>query len=251
MLENNKKIYFASDFHLGTPNFKTSLEREKKIILWLQHIKKDAKEIYLLGDIFDFWFEYKYTAPKGFTRFLGTIANIVDSGIPVHFFVGNHDMWMFNYLKQELGVIIHRKQGFFSICGKNFFLGHGDGLGPGDNKYKIIKKIFNHSISQWLFARVHPNFSFMIANYWSKTSRKKEKEPQKFLGEDKEWLISYCKKKLKENNEIDYFIFGHRHLPIYHKISNKSLYINTGDWLNHFTYAEYDGSKIELKTFKK
>ncbi len=156
-------------------------------------------------------------------------------------------MWMFDYLEAELGVTIHRKQGVFKLGNKTFFLGHGDGLGPGDGKYKIIKKIFASKISQWFFARVHPNFSFTIANNWSRASRKKEKEPQVFLGEDKEWLISYCKRKLKENDSIDYFLFGHRHLPISHDITAKCKYINTGDWLNHFTYAVFDGKELELK----
>lgn len=245
------KIYFASDFHLGTPDFTTSLERERKIVSWLNIVKKDATAIYLMGDIFDFWFEYKYTAPKGFTRFLGTVASIVDSGIPVHFFIGNHDMWMFDYLETELGVTIHRKQDVFKFGAKTFFLGHGDGLGPGDGKYKIIKRVFANPLSQWFFARVHPNFSFMIANNWSRASRKKGKEPQIFLGEDKEWLIAYCKRKLAENNAINYFLFGHRHLPISHKIGEDSIYINTGDWLNHFTYAVFDGNNLELKKFEQ
>jgi UDP-2,3-diacylglucosamine hydrolase len=250
MKRKRVKIYFASDFHLGTPNFEESLIRERKIVSWLEEVRKDATQIFLMGDLFDFWFEYKYTAPKGFTRFLGTIANIVDSGIPVHFFIGNHDMWMFDYLELELGVTIHRKQGVFKLGKKTFFLGHGDGLGPGDGKYKIIKKIFASKISQWFFARVHPNFSFTIANNWSRASRKKEKEPQVFLGEEKEWLISYCKRKLKENNTIDYFLFGHRHLPISHEITENCKYINTGDWLNHFTYAVFDGEQLELKKFE-
>lgn len=251
MDSNSVKIYFASDFHLGTPNFEESLVRERKIVSWLEEIRKDATEIYLMGDLFDFWFEYKHTIPKGFTRFLGTIANIVDKGIPVHFFIGNHDMWMFDYLETELGVTIHRKQGIFKLGNKTFFLGHGDGLGPGDGKYKIIKKVFASKVSQWFFARVHPNFSFTIANNWSRASRKKEKEPQVFLGEDKEWLISYCKRKLKVNNSIDYFLFGHRHLPIEHKISDHCTYVNTGDWLNHFTYAVFDGQSLELKKLEE
>ena len=247
-MDNTKtKIYFASDFHLGTPNFEESLVRERKIVKWLNTVRKDATAIYLMGDLFDFWFEYKHTVPKGFTRFLGTIASIVDSGIPVHFFLGNHDMWMFDYFPQELGVTVHKKQGIFNLGNKTFFLGHGDGLGPGDEGYKRIKKIFSNRLSQWLFARIHPNFSFGIANGWSRSSRKKGKEPQVFLGEDKEWLVVYCKRKLEENPKIDYFLFGHRHLPIEHQISDKATYINTGDWLNHFTYAVFDGDKLELK----
>ncbi len=244
------KIYFASDFHLGTPSFEGSLKREKKLVEWLNLVRKDADEIYLMGDIFDFWFEYKYTVPKGFTRFLGTIASITDSGIPVHFFTGNHDHWMFDYLPQEIGVTIHRKQGVFKLGNHTFFLGHGDGLGPGDTKYKWLKKVFTNPFSHWLFARIHPNFSFGIANKWSRASRKKGKEPQVFLGEDKEWLVAYCYRKLEQNSDIDYFIFGHRHLPIQHPIGN-ATYINTGDWLNHYTYAVYDGTSVELKHFDK
>ncbi len=156
-------------------------------------------------------------------------------------------MWMFDYFPQELGVTIHKKQGIFRLGNKTFLLGHGDGLGPGDTGYKRIKKVFSNPFSQWLFARLHPNFSFGIANRWSRSSRKKGKEPQVFLGEDKEWLVAYCKRKLEENPKIDFFLFGHRHLPISHKISEKSTYINTGDWLNHFTYAVFDGEKLELK----
>ena len=171
-----KKIYFASDFHLGTPNFEKSREREDKIIKWLNTIESNASEIYLVGDIFDFWFEYKYTVPKGNIRFLGKIANLIDSGIKVHIFTGNHDMWMFNYLEKEFNLIIHRKPIEKEINGKKFFIGHGDGLGPGDRKYKLIKKFFSNPICQWLFARIHPNLGFSIAQSWSKKSREKEKE---------------------------------------------------------------------------
>tara|TARA_B100001093_G_scaffold205275_1_gene197346 strand:- start:1348 stop:2094 length:747 start_codon:yes stop_codon:yes gene_type:complete len=244
-----KKIYFASDFHLGTPNFEKSREREDKIIKWLNTIESNASEIYLVGDIFDFWFEYKYTVPKGNIRFLGKIANLIDSGIKVHIFTGNHDMWMFNYLEKEFNLIIHRKPIEKEINGKKFFIGHGDGLGPGDRKYKLIKKFFSNPICQWLFARIHPNLGFSIAQSWSKKSREKEnKENHKFLGEEKEWLIQFCKEELK-NKEIDFFIFGHRHLPINHEINQTSKYINLGDWIKYNTYAEFDGVNLELKEF--
>ncbi len=244
-----KKIYFASDFHLGTPNFEKSREREDKIIKWLNTIESNASEIYLVGDIFDFWFEYKYTVPKGNIRFLGKIANLIDCGIKVHIFTGNHDMWMFNYLEKEFNLIIHRKPIEKEINGKKFFIGHGDGLGPGDRKYKLIKKFFSNPICQWLFARIHPNLGFSIAQSWSKKSREKEnKENHKFLGEEKEWLIQFCKEELK-NKEIDFFIFGHRHLPINHEINQTSKYINLGDWIKYNTYAEFDGVNLELKEF--
>ena len=248
-MQPGKKIYFSSDYHLGVPNSSESLKREKKIVRWLEMAQKDAQEIFLMGDIFDFWFEYKHAIPKGFVRLQGKIAEITDSGIPVHFFIGNHDMWMFDYFEKELGVIMHRKHGPREIGEKKFFLGHGDGLGPGDNGYKFIKKVFANKFSQWCFARIHPNLGIGMANYWSRRSRSKNKEPQKFLGADKEWLITYCNKKL-EDNHYDYFIFGHRHWPIEHQLQNGSFYINLGDWLHHCTYAVFDGEKVELKKFE-
>ena len=249
MLPNsNHKIYFASDFHLGIPNAEKSLNREKLLVKWLEMAEKDAKEIYLMGDLFDFWFEYKHTIPKGFTRFLGKLAQICDSGIPVNVFIGNHDMWMFGYLETELGVNIIREPIDIELNGKLFHLAHGDGLGPGDRGYKFIKKVFASKICQWLFARIHPNTGIGIANYWSKKSRLQEKQIPEFLGEEKEWLIQYCKEKLKEKN-YDYFIFGHRHLPIEHVFENESKYINLGDWIHHNTYAIFDNNKIELKKF--
>jgi len=248
-VQPGKKIYFSSDYHLGVPNSSDSLKREKKIVRWLEMAQKDAQEIFLMGDIFDFWFEYKHAIPKGFIRIQGKIAEITDSGIPVHFFIGNHDMWMFDYFEKELGVIMHRKHGPREIGEKKFFLGHGDGLGPGDNGYKFIKKVFANKFCQWCFARIHPNLGIGMANYWSRRSRSKNKEPQKFLGADKEWLITYCNKKL-EDNHYDYFIFGHRHWPIEHQLQNGSSYINLGDWLQHCTYAVFDGEKVELKKFE-
>ena len=246
---NSKKIYFASDFHLGSTNHEQSRKREDKIISWLNTIEKDASDIYLVGDIFDFWFEHKYTVPKGNIRFLGKIANLIDSGIKVHIFTGNHDMWMFNYLEEEFNLTIHRKPIEIEINGKKFFIGHGDGLGPGDRKYKLIKKFFSNPICQWLFARIHPNLGFSIAQNWSKKSREKEnKENHKFLGEEKEWLIQFCKEELKKK-EIDFFIFGHRHLPIYYDINQTSKYINLGDWIKYNTYAVFDGINLELKEF--
>ena len=248
-MTKKKKIYFASDFHLGIPNNEESRKRELKITSWLDSIKHDAKEIYLVGDIFDFWFEYKYTIPKGCIRFLGKIGELVDNGVIVHFFTGNHDMWMFNYLKDEFNITIHREPMLKEINGKTFLIGHGDGLGPGDKKYKFVKRFFSNKICQWLFARLHSNFSFSITHYWSKKSREKEMLGElSFLGEDKEWLIIYAKEKLKENN-IDYFIFGHRHLPIEFKLNSSSVYINLGDWIHHNTYAILEDEEVKLEQF--
>src|SRR6056297_530170 len=236
----NKKIYFASDFHLGAPNYEESLEREKKIVDWLNHIESDVEELYLLGDIFDFWFEYKHTIPKGSTRFLGKIAEFSDKGIPVHLFAGNHDMWIFGYLQKETGMIYHKKSLSATLKGKRFFLAHGDGLGPGDTSYKILKKIFRNKLAQWLFARIHPNLGITIARKWSHSSRIANEESPKFQGEEKELQVKYVKELAKKEN-YDYYVLGHRHEPIDMKIDRNIRYINLGDWITNFTYGEFDG----------
>ena len=243
------KIYFASDFHLGIPDKEKSLERERLIVQWLDEIKKDAAEIYLMGDMFDFWFEYKTTVPKGFTRLLGKIAEVCDSGIPVSVFTGNHDMWMFDYLRDELGVNIYRKPIVREFSGKKFFLAHGDGLGPGDQGYKFIKKVFANPLCQWLFARIHPNTGLGIANYWSRRSRMANGIKDEFKGEENEYLVHFVKDVLKKEH-YDYFIFGHRHLPLELKIGD-SWYINLGEWVNYSTYAVFDGNKLELKHYRQ
>jgi UDP-2,3-diacylglucosamine hydrolase len=244
------KIYFASDFHLGVPTFEKSLEREKKIVRWLEMARVDAKEIFLVGDIFDFWFEYKRAVPRGFTRLLGKISEITDSGIPVHVFTGNHDMWIFDYLPQECGVILHREPIERSFGSKSFLIGHGDGLGPGDYGYKFIKKIFASKVCQWLFARLHPNFGIWLANRSSGYSRSTTGDKDSvFLGEENEWLIVYCKTYLQTKHQ-DYFIFGHRHLPLEVDLGNNSKYINLGEWMNHSTYAVWDNETLALKVFE-
>jgi UDP-2,3-diacylglucosamine hydrolase len=244
------KLYFASDFHLGVPNHAKSLEREKRIITWLDSIKEDAKSIYLLGDIFDFWFEYKTVVPKGYVRLLGKFANLVDDGIEVNIIKGNHDMWMYDYFPKEIGVNILEDKTILRQNGKQIFLAHGDGLGPGDLGYKLIKKVFESSICQWLFARLHLNFGIGIAQFWSRKSRiRNQEKPDPFLGEEKEWLVSYCKRKKNEVN-IDYFVFGHRHLPLEIAIDEKTKYINLGDWIHHNSYAVFDEGELTLQYFK-
>ena len=249
-MKENKKIYFASDFHLGVPTYQKSLEREKLIVKWLDEIKQDAEEIYLMGDVFDFWFEYRQTVPKGFVRLLGKIAEITDSGIPVVFFTGNHDMWMFDYLPKEIGIAIYREPIIRTYNGKKFYLGHGDGLGPGDHGYKFIKKVFANKFCQWLFARLHPNFGMGMAHYWSHKSRLSNgPKDEKFQGEENEWLAMYSKEILKKEH-FDYFIFGHRHLPLDIKLSGNSRYVNLGEWVNYNSYAVFDGNNLELKYYK-
>jgi len=249
-LDKIKKIYFASDFHLGVPDFESSLIREKRIVRWLDQVSKDADEIFLLGDIFDFWFEYKTVVPRGYTRLLGKLSELTDGGLPIHVFTGNHDMWIFDYLPEETGIILHREPLTREWNGKKVYIGHGDGLGPGDNGYKVIKKVFASKLSQWLFARFHPNFGIGLANFWSKTSRKSHYEEDKiFLGEDKEWLAIYCK-ELLEKEHFDYFVFGHRHLPLEINLTDQSKYINLGDWITHFTYGVFDGGEFGLEKFE-
>ena len=241
-----KNIYFISDIHLGFPDPKESMEREKLLVQWLDEVAENASEIYFLGDVFDFWFEYKRVVPRGFTRFLGKLAELTDRGIPVHFFTGNHDIWVFDYLPAETGVILHKDKLITEFSGKKFLLAHGDGLGPYDKGFKRMKKVFTNPFWQWCFARLHPNFGVKIAHSMSHKSRcKLHPSELQFKGPDKEWLILYAKRKL-EQNHYDYFIFGHRHIPVKFKIQETSTFINLGDWLQNFTYGIFDGEKFEL-----
>jgi len=249
-VSTEKKIYFLSDFHLGAPNYQKSLEREKKVVAFLESIKHTAATIFIVGDMFDFWFEYKEVVPKGYVRLLGKLAEITDSGIPIHFFVGNHDMWMRDYFKQELNIPVYFEPKTFEWNNKKFFIGHGDGLGPGDHGFKMMKKVFRNGISQSFFSLVHPSWGIGLANYFSRKSRQKTgATDEHFLGDDKEWLIIFCREILAKEH-FDYFIFGHRHLPLDYKLTDTSRYINLGDWIKYFTYAEFDGQNVELKYFQ-
>lgn len=244
-----KKIYFASDFHLGIDARKSSAERERQVVRWLDQISADAREIFLVGDLFDFWFEYKTVVPRGYVRLLGKLAELSDAGVPIHFFIGNHDMWMFNYFEEELGIPVHRRPILREWDGKKFMIGHGDGLGPSDYGYKMLKKVFANPVCQWLFARLHPNFGVGLARYWSVRSRLAKPVKNQFLGAEKEWLVAYAERKL-EQQDIDFFIFGHRHLPIDHVLKDgKSRYINLGEWMYHNSYAEFNGTDVQIKFF--
>jgi UDP-2,3-diacylglucosamine hydrolase len=248
-IAEGKKIFFLSDFHLGSPDRQTSLQREKYIISFLESIQHEAAEIFILGDLFDFWFEYRTVVPKGYVRILGKLATLTDAGIPIQFFVGNHDMWMKNYFEKELSIPVYYEPKIFIRNGKKFLIGHGDGLGPGDGGYKFLKKIFRSKFSQHLFGIMPPALGVGVANYFSRKSRiATQQTEERFLGEDGEWLIEYCKKKMKEE-PYDYMIFGHRHLPIDFKFPNGSRYINLGDWISFFTYASFDGDHLSLQSF--
>lgn len=249
-VKEGKKIYFASDNHLGAPNSEISLVREKVFVKWLDEIKKDASCIFLLGDLFDFWFEYSKVVPKGFTRTLGKIAEISDSGIPIYFFTGNHDMWTENYLIDEIGVKVYREPTEFVINDKVFFIGHGDGLGPGDYSYKLMKKVFTNSFFKWCFKLIHPDIGIRIGQFLSKENKvMSAKKDAKFINNESEWLTQYCRKKL-QSKDYNYFLFGHRHIPLDVELNSNSRYINLGDWINHFTFAEFNGKDVTLKKYK-
>ncbi len=249
-MNKNKKIYFASDQHLGIPNIENSHIREKKFVLWLDQVKNDAEAIFLLGDLFDFWFEYKKVVPKGFVRVLGKLAEIRDSGTPIYYFVGNHDLWMQDYFETELNIPVYYQPKEYAFNNKTFLIGHGDGLGPGDKGYKRMKKVFTNPFSKWLYRWLHPDIGVGLAQYLStKNKLISGEEDIKFLGEDNEWLAQYAKRKLKTKH-YDYFLFGHRHLPMEIEVGKNSKYINTGDWITHFTYAVFDGKDLKLKKFE-
>ncbi len=246
-----KKVFFASDFHLGIDGITSSRERERAIVRWLDLIAPEAERIYLVGDLFDYWFEYGTVVPKGYLRLLGKLAELRDRGLPVYFFTGNHDMWMFDYFEEELGIPVLREPVVHDIGGKRFFIGHGDGLGPGDKGYKLLKKLLAHPLAKWLFARIHPNLGIRLMRFFSGKSRAATGEESRFLGHEQEWLIQFCEQEIK-NQPIDYFIFGHRHLPLHYTLKNgKSHYINLGDWLVYNSYAVFDGNDVQLNYFEK
>ena len=250
-LSDTKKIYFASDQHFGAPTSELSFPREQKFVLWLENIKSDAEVLFLLGDLFDFWFEYKSVVPKGFVRVLGKLAELRDSGIQIYFFVGNHDLWMSDYFEKELNIPVFHDNQEFTFNQKTFLIGHGDGKGPGDLGYKRMKKVFTNPVSKWFFRWLHPDIGVRLAQHLSvKNKLISGSDDVKFLGEENEWLVQYAKRKL-ETKHYNYFIFGHRHLPMIIDVGETSKYANLGDWIGYFTYGVFDGVEFELKTFKK
>ncbi len=248
-LAAHQKVYFASDQHFGAPTRELSLPREQKFLRWLDEIKKDAAVLFLVGDLFDFWFEYKTVVPKGFVRILGKLAEMRDSGIEIYFFVGNHDLWMNDYFEQELGIPVYRDNREFTFNQKVFLIGHGDGKGPGDKGYKRMKKVFTHPLSKWLYRWLHPDIGVKLAQYLSVKNKLISGEADvKFLGEENEWLIQYAKRKLQDKH-YDYLVFGHRHLPMQINVGENAEYINLGDWIGYFTYGVFDGEQFELKKY--
>ncbi len=242
------KIYFVSDVHLGAPALSNNHERELRFARWLDSINDDVKELYLMGDIFDFWWEYKKVVPRGFTRILGRIASIADRGIPVYFFPGNHDLWVFDYLPSELGVIVHRQEIVKEIEGKKFFLAHGDGLDESDVGYIRLKKIFTNRKLQWLYSRLHPNLALHIAHKWSKSSRTAKFEKEDEFNVNVDGMYKFAENFLKKE-QVDYFIFGHRHQMVNTPMNENTNFVLLGDWIKSFSYGVFDGDKFELKRY--
>lgn len=249
-LPKGKKIYFASDFHFGIPDHATSLDRERRVCKWLDEIAVDAEQLFLVGDLFDTWFEYKNVVPRGFTRFLGKLAQLRDNGLHIEAFTGNHDLWMQDYFKKELAIDVHHGPIVREINGKKFFIAHGDGLGPGDTGYKVLKSVLRSPLSQWLYRRLHPDSGVGLAAWFSRLGPKHADTPVKeFLGPGKEMLVQFCLDTLNKEH-FDYFIFGHRHLAIEFPLPQSSMYINLGDWIRYDSYAVFDGENLSLEYYK-
>ena len=252
--KQGQKIYFASDFHLGIPDYESSLQRERMLVSWLDRVSSDAAEIFLMGDVFDFWFEYKTVVPKGYIRLLGKLAQLADEGIPIHLFTGNHDIWAFEYLQKEIGIQLHRHPETHVMMGKKFYLAHGDGLGPGDNGYKFLKKVFSNRFNQFLFRWLHPDIGAKMGLYFSGKSRLanmvKEDKKENLNRIEDEMLYKYATGLLTGGLIADFFVFGHRHRPADIELNHGCRMIILGDWLTNFTFAEFDGNTLELKYFK-
>jgi len=247
-LPHGKKIFFASDFHLGIPDASSSRDREKKIVSWLDEIKSETGALFLVGDLFDFWFEYQHVVPKGNVRLLGKLAELSDSGIPIYIFKGNHDLWLSKYLTQEFDAIIFENPILLECNNRTFYVGHGDGLGPGDTFYKLLKVVFTNHFARWCFSLLHPTISFGLARKWSADSRLKSKADDEEFKGDNERLLIFCK-SVVEKISVNYFIFGHRHMPLEMTVNGDSKYFNLGEWVENPTYAVYDGKTLHLKQY--
>ncbi len=245
------KVYFLSDAHLGSRAIEHGRTQERRLVNFLESIRHDASAIYLIGDMFDFWYEFKLVVPKGYTRFLGKLSELTDSGIEIHYFTGNHDIWCGDYLEKECGLILHRKAITTEILGKEFYLAHGDGLGDPDKSFKLLRKMFHNRTLQVLFSALHPRWSMELGLSWAKKSRMKRvdgKEPD-YMGEDKEFLVLFTKEYLKSHPTINYFIYGHRHIMLDLMLSSTSRVTIIGDWINYFSYAVFDGQNLLLEEY--
>lgn len=245
-----KNIYFLSDAHLGSLAIEHRRMQERRLVRFLDDIKEKASAIYLLGDMFDFWYEYKYVVPRGYTRFLGKLSELTDMGVEVHYFTGNHDIWAYDYLAKECGVTLHTKPLTTEIYDKVFFIAHGDGLGDGDKKFKLIRGIFHNRLCQRLFSAVHPRWGMWFGLQWAKHSRLKRKEGEPpYMGDDKEQLVLFTKDYMKGHADVDYYIYGHRHIELDLQLTKRVRMMIIGDWISHFTYVVFDGVHLFLSEY--
>ncbi len=248
---DNKNIYFLSDAHLGSWAIDHARTQERRLVRFLDSIKTKAAAVYFLGDMFDFWDEFRYVVPKGYTRFLGKVSELTDMGVEVHFFTGNHDIWTYGYLEQECGMTVHTRPVTTEIYDKVFYLAHGDGLGDPDAKFRFLRRIFHSRTCQILFNALHPRWSMWLGLTWAKHSRLKRadgKEPP-YMGEDKEYLVRYAREYMQGHRDIDYFLFGHRHIELDLALSRKTRMMILGDWITQFTYAVFDGEHLFLEEY--
>ncbi|MDR3328381.1 MAG: UDP-2,3-diacylglucosamine diphosphatase [Prevotellaceae bacterium] len=240
------KYYFLSDSHLGTDAVKNKRLHEQKLVCWLDMAQKDATEIFLVGDIFDFWFEYKSAVSKGFNRLLGKLCEITDRGVPVHFFIGNHDLWTFGYLADEIGLIVHKKPEIFTLNGKQIFIAHGDGLNDDNHSFKFARSLFHSKLMQRIFACIHPSIGLYVGQKWSNHNRRKhDRQSTGFMGEDREPLVLFAKKFIR-SQPMDFFIFGHRHILLNLQFAQSSRVIMLGDFIKEFSYAVLDENGVEI-----
>jgi UDP-2,3-diacylglucosamine hydrolase len=243
-----KRIYFASDFHFGIPDYSATRAREIRICKWLDSVKQDAQQIYLLGDLFDSWMEYKLVVPKGYVRFLGKLAELADAGIEIIVFTGNHDLWMHGYFEQELGIKVFKHPQTIQIGSKQFHLGHGDGLSPQESTYRIMKYVLHHPVSQWIYRQLHPDLGLRLADYFSRLGPKHKYADLSMKEPEQEYQLQYAEMMLKKRH-FDYFIFGHRHIPCCMELTSGAIFINLGDWISYDTYAVFDGQTTVLSKY--
>ena len=246
-----KNVYFLSDAHLGSLAIEHGRTQERRLVNFLDSIKHKAAAVYLLGDMFDFWYEFKYVVPRGYTRFLGKLSELSDMGVEIHYFTGNHDIWAYNYLETECGVVLHTQPLTTEIYGKIFFLAHGDGLGDPDKKFKLLRWLFHNRFCQVMFSTIHPRWSMWFGMQWAKHSRLKRKnnEEPPYMGERREHLVLFTKKYIQYHSNVDYFIYGHRHIELDLQLTKKARMLILGDWITQFTYAMYDGEHMFLNEY--
>ena len=249
-MAEDKKVYFISDLHLGAQYFADPKAKERAVVRWLDSVRHTAADIYLLGDILDYWYEYRYVVPRGYVRFLGKLAELSDAGVRIHWFIGNHDIWIFDYLPSELGIEVIDGSVERDILGKRFFLTHGDGVGRHGLVFTAMRGLFRNRFCQFLFAAIHPRWTIPFAHGWSRQSRQSHAECCKVPEKAVRCLHEFAEEYSAEHPEIDYFIFGHLHILEDRKLRGGAHMVVLGDWIGLNSYAEFDGDSLVLRSFE-